>query len=86
MKADYIEGFLNDLDLCVMAGYYSHSVNQPHTKHLVNEFLMGVVQEKENYKMIPICRVNKGLTRNDLFDMQMILSKNYIKTDKMTKN
>ena len=90
LKADYFKGLIDTLDVGVIGGYFTKldeitkNISDDNLK--ISDFLVGIkLDKKNNNKLIPICRVSNGLTRNDIFDLQPFFKKNYVLFSNLSK-
>ena len=66
LKADYLEGFTDTLDLLILGGYYTEGWQGKSKKvEGVKSFLVGAY-DKENNRWMGVCKVSSGFSEKDL--------------------
>lgn len=63
LKADYIEGLADTLDMVILGGYYGDNKN----KGKISKFLLGAIDtDAPSSKFVTVCRVGSGFSQEDL--------------------
>ena len=90
MKADYNPNFLQNLDVCIIGCYFSKidivTKEIKKGKMRFKEFLVGILKNRKSDKIVPICKIDNGLSKNEILDLFPFFEKFYKSVEKLTKN